>query len=116
MRIIAQSLLIFSFIALSHSSFCPPLSYSKSSPTSVVGLRPGDIGIVMAMGDSISAAFTANGKIEEYRGASFSIGGDDYYQGDIPIISPHGKPIYTVPNLFKIYNPNLKGYSLGIHG
>jgi phospholipase B1 len=113
------SLIVFSFIVLfTSASFCPPIvqDYNRTIPKSVIGLRPGDIGIVMAMGDSISAAFSANGKIEEYRGASFSIGGDDRYEGLIPKISPPGDPIYTLPNLLKIYNPNLKGYSEGIHG
>jgi phospholipase B1, membrane-associated len=105
-------------ISLASASLCPPILYdsNRSVPESVVGLRPGDFGLVMAMGDSITAAFSANNKIEEYRGASFSIGGDDHYEGAIPKLSPPGEPIYSIPNLLKIYNPKLRGFSVGIHG
>jgi phospholipase B1 len=69
----------------------------------------------MAMGDSITAAFSANNRIEEYRGASFPIGGDLAYDGLIPKLSPSGEPIYSVPNLLRTYNPKLMGFSEGIH-
>jgi len=73
-------------------------------------LRPDDIKVVAALGDSITAGFGAKGiqdgtiinlnNLAEDRGISFAAGGDD---GAI-----------TIPNFLKHYNPNLIGASLGI--
>jgi hypothetical protein len=73
-------------------------------------LRPQDIKVVMAVGDSISAGFAMyaphasdltnfSSMLVEYRGDVFSIGGDDGY--------------YTLPNFLKKYNPSLVGASIG---
>jgi hypothetical protein len=53
---------------------------SPSVPTSVHKLRPSDIKVVGALGDSLTAALGANAKtiiglLSEYRGRSWSIGG-----------------------------------------
>lgn len=78
--------------------------------TSVNKLTPSDIKVVAALGDSITAgtgidALTVIGLFLEYRGKSWSIGGD----GDF-------EEVITIPNVLKKYNPDLKGFSLGIGG
>lgn len=80
---------------------------SSSPPTSVHKLRPGDIDIVAGLGDSLMAA---SGAMEEYaigafieaRGVSWSIGGEGNWRNYL-----------TVPNILKVFNPNLTGYSTG---
>lgn len=62
-----------------------------------------DIDVVMALGDSLTAAFGAGaGSIfsvfTEYRGMSWSIGGDNSVA-----------KTFTLPNILKNYNPNVKG-------
>ena len=81
------------------------------SATNVHELRPTDIRVIGAIGDSMTAAFFA--KVTgipdllpsfidkhslEYRGVSWSIGGDS--------------GVTTLPNLIKHYNPSLSGYSV----
>lgn len=82
---------------------CPPMAPSPTTPTSVHALRPADIGVVGALGDSITAGFGARASslidlAVESRGVSWSIGGDE---GAV-----------TLPNFLKVYNPNIKGFSL----
>lgn len=79
---------------------------SPERPTSVHALRPGDIDIVAAFGDSISAGngLGAELLIEvalENRGEVFSIGA----QGSLE------EGVVTLPNILRKYNPNLKGYA-----
>jgi phospholipase B1 len=86
---------------------CTTYGPSPVSPTNVHQLRPGDIGIVAALGDSITAGFGADaGSIfcifTEWRGLSWSIGGDE-----------DASTILTVPNVLKQYNPNIKGWAVG---
>jgi phospholipase B1 len=57
----------------------------------------------MAMGDSLTAAFGADAwtiftVFTEYRGLSWSIGGDS-----------NVNEVFTIPNILKKYNPNIKG-------
>ncbi|CAF1185821.1 unnamed protein product [Adineta steineri] len=78
---------------------------STEIPTSVHALRPGDIQCVGAIGDSITAgmgahALTPIGVLLENRGVSWSAGGDHTYEKMI-----------TLPNILRLYNPNLKGFS-----
>lgn len=80
-----------------------------SPPTTVHGLRPRDIDVVGALGDSLTSAFGAKstnlGNIAnwiEYRGISFSVGGD----GD-------ADSVITVGNIIKFYNPFVFGLSVG---
>lgn len=78
---------------------------SKTVPTSVHKLRPGDIDIVGAIGDSLTAA---NGAFAidvlqvllEGRGASWAIGGQQTWRNFL-----------TIPNILKEFNPNLYGQS-----
>jgi hypothetical protein len=70
---------------------CPVLSPSSSPPLDVRHIRPTDVKAFLAMGDSITAAFGAKDLfkldgIREFRGLSWSIGGDD--------------GAYTLPNFF----------------
>jgi phospholipase B1 len=78
---------------------------SSEVPTSVHALRPGDIQCVAAIGDSLTAAMGAHahtplGIYGESRGISWSIGGDHDY-----------KKVLTLPNILRLYNPQLKGFS-----
>jgi hypothetical protein len=70
---------------------CPSLSPSSAPPIDVRHVRPTDVKAFLAMGDSITAAFAAKENIKldgirEFRGISWSIGGDD--------------GAYTLPNYF----------------
>lgn len=83
-----------------------PGKRSETRPTSVHRLRPGDIDIVGAMGDSLTAGngiFASNllHVTVENRGVSFAIGGQDNW-----------RKYLTLPNILKEFNPNLYGYSL----
>jgi hypothetical protein len=70
---------------------CPALTPSSSPPSDARHIRPIDVKAFLAMGDSITAAFAAKENIKldgirEFRGISWSIGGDD--------------GAYTLPNYF----------------
>ena len=76
--------------------------------TSVHELKPSDIKVVAALGDSITAAFGAKartvlGLLNEYRGVSWTIGADQSIF----------KSRVTLPNIFKKFNPSLTGYNKG---
>ncbi|XP_068088852.1 phospholipase B1, membrane-associated-like isoform X2 [Hyperolius riggenbachi] len=80
---------------------------SDSVPTSVHKLRPGDIKVVAALGDSLTAAFGARATsilnvATEWRGVSWSGGGDETLN-----------TVTTLPNILKKFSPNLKGFSTG---
>lgn len=87
---------------------CKYLDKSKKKPKSVHKLRPGDIDVVGALGDSITSGIGVLGRnllqiSREYRGASFSIGGLGNWQ-----------EFLTLPNILKNFNPQIKGFSLAI--
>ena len=82
------------------------LFHEHSNPGSVHRLKPSDIGYVMSMGDSITAAFGAKSSslldiFVEFRGVSWSIGGDDSL-----------KDVVTLPNIIREYYPNIEGFSV----
>jgi hypothetical protein len=88
---------------------CPALTPSVSPPIDVRHIRPTDVKAFLAMGDSITAAFAAKDLfkldgIREFRGISWSIGGDD--------------GAYTVPNFFQrvsgFPHSHAHGSSLGV--
>ncbi|KAM6973043.1 phospholipase B1, membrane-associated [Aplochiton taeniatus] len=86
---------------------CTNTAPSNTVPTSVHKLKPGDIKVVAALGDSITAGFGAKAKnllqlSTEYRGVSWSIGGDKALD-----------TVTTLPNILKKFNPNIKGVSKG---
>ncbi|KAH8269312.1 hypothetical protein KR018_002326 [Drosophila ironensis] len=87
--------------------FCP-LNNSRSSspPTSIERLRPGDIDIIAAFGDSLSAgngilSNNAIDMINEFRGLTFSGGGLSTWRRFV-----------TLPNILKVFNPNLYGFAV----
>nr|XP_020469689.1 phospholipase B1, membrane-associated [Monopterus albus] len=87
---------------------CVNTAPSNSVPTSAHRVRPADINVVAALGDSITAAFGAKAKNllqlpTEYRGVSWSIGGDKTLE-----------TVTTLPNILKKFNPNIKGVSKGV--
>eukprot|EP00079_Xenopus_tropicalis_P025452 XP_012818734.1 PREDICTED: phospholipase B1, membrane-associated-like [Xenopus tropicalis] len=87
---------------------CQATGPSSQVPTSVHKLRPADIKVVAALGDSLTAAFGAKSTSmaelgTEYRGVSWSIGGDGTLE-----------ECTTLPNILKKFNPNIKGFSTGV--
>ncbi|CAJ0609708.1 unnamed protein product [Cylicocyclus nassatus] len=81
---------------------------SKKIPTNVNSVRPADIKVVMALGDSLTAANGAGAEdplavVLQYRGLAFQAGGDKTLDEHV-----------TIPNVLKAYNPKLFGYSNGI--
>lgn len=86
--------------------FACPLEASRDAATSVHELTAYDIKVVAALGDSVTAGFGAGAStvfraFTEYRGVSWSIGGD----GDLASLT-------TLPNIIRKYNPNVKGFSI----
>ncbi|KAJ4938911.1 hypothetical protein JOQ06_028377 [Pogonophryne albipinna] len=88
---------------------CTDRSSSPTTPTTVHELRPGDIKVVAAVGDSLTAANGVGAKTDnlllvmtQYRGLSWSIGGD----GNITTVT-------TLPNILREFNSNLTGFSEG---
>jgi len=83
---------------------CNPLPRSPSPPTNARQLRPGDIDLVVALGDSLTAAFGADATnffnlFTDYRASSFCGGMNSRFT--------------TLPTSFILYNPNLTGFSIG---
>jgi hypothetical protein len=86
---------------------CPKLP-NPPPATNVNRLRPGNIKVTMAVGDSISAGFAMKSghfwdvktDFVEYRGSVFSIGGDD--------------EMMTIPNFLRNYNPDIVGPSVNV--
>ncbi|XP_046712656.1 phospholipase B1, membrane-associated isoform X2 [Silurus meridionalis] len=86
---------------------CTVTSPSCSVPTSVHFLRPADVKVVAALGDSLTAGNGVGqngvlGVLTEYRGLSWSIGGN----GDLSSVT-------TLPNILRKFNPSLTGFSTG---
>ncbi|EAT42506.1 AAEL005957-PA [Aedes aegypti] len=83
------------------------LGRSRRTPKSVHKLRPGDVNVIAAMGDSLTAASGAASTnvmdlYMENRGLAWSIGGQWNWRN-----------VTTLPNILKEFNPQLVGYSLG---
>ncbi|XP_055692992.1 phospholipase B1, membrane-associated-like [Lutzomyia longipalpis] len=79
---------------------------SATPPVSVHQVRPGDVDIIAAVGDSLTTATAANSValwevMVENRGVSWSIGGQGTWRTHL-----------TLPNIIKEFNPQLFGYSL----
>ncbi|XP_063719152.1 phospholipase B1, membrane-associated-like [Symsagittifera roscoffensis] len=100
---------------------CEYIEPSETIPTSAHALRPGDVKIVAALGDSLTAAngagaTTIYGVVNNYRGLSFSSGG---YYDESPFNSNNNdnvKQHFSLPNALKFYNPSIKGWASGIAG
>jgi lysophospholipase L1-like esterase len=89
---------------------CPAetMAPSQTVPTSAHKVRPADIKIIAALGDSLTAGNGAGatnplGVLLQYRGLTFAVGGDSNLDTHV-----------TVANVLKKYNPSLFGYSRGI--
>lgn len=87
-----------------------PGARSKAVPKSVHMLTPGDIDIVGAIGDSLTAgasiyALNVLQILLEGRGSSWAIGGQQTWRNFL-----------TMPNILKEFNPNLYGYSVSYQG
>ncbi|XP_029688889.1 phospholipase B1, membrane-associated isoform X1 [Takifugu rubripes] len=87
---------------------CTNMAPSDSVPTSVHRLRPADIKVIAALGDSITTGFGAKAKNllqlrTEYKGVSWSIGGDEALE-----------TVTTLPNILRKFNPKIKGMSKGL--
>ncbi|XP_078503486.1 phospholipase B1, membrane-associated [Lissotriton helveticus] len=86
---------------------CPDMNPSVDIPVSVHSLRPADIKVVAALGDSLTAGNGAGANnlldvLTQYRGLSWSIGGD----GNLSTVT-------TLPNILREFNPTLQGFSTG---
>jgi len=80
---------------------------NPKEPKSIHHLRPQDIDVVGALGDSITAANGAGASTVPavaitYRGTSWSIGGDMTLEESL-----------TLPNILRLWRPDVQGYSLG---
>lgn len=98
---------------------------SPSRPQSAHQLRPGDIDVVGAIGDSLTAGFGVEvdsllALLHEARGSSFSIGKHTFPFKPIPPKHRHRpaggagtwRTHLTLPNILKNFNPRIYGYSL----
>jgi phospholipase B1, membrane-associated len=97
----------YSYAQYSFSSFDCRILPSPSVPTSVHRLRPSDIKVIGAMGDSLTAAMGAKAKtviglLTEYRGVSWSMGGDRTFNEQA-----------TLPNILRMFSPYLIGFNTG---
>uniref|UniRef100_A0A8D2E115 Phospholipase B1, membrane-associated n=1 Tax=Sciurus vulgaris TaxID=55149 RepID=A0A8D2E115_SCIVU len=88
---------------------CPDKDPSNTVPTSVHRLKPADIKVIGAMGDSLTAANGAGSKpgdifdvLTQYRGLSWSVGGDENI-----------RTVTTLANILREFNPALQGFSVG---
>ncbi|XP_072627439.1 phospholipase B1, membrane-associated isoform X1 [Canis lupus baileyi] len=88
---------------------CRDRAPSASMPTSVHTLRPADIQVVAALGDSLTAGNGIGSKPDDlsdvttqYRGLSYSSGGDSSLEN-----------VTTLPNILRKFNGNLTGYAVG---
>ncbi|XP_047430437.1 phospholipase B1, membrane-associated-like [Mugil cephalus] len=86
---------------------CVDLAPSDTVPTSVHKLRPADIKVVAALGDSATTGTGAKAKNlvdlnVHYKGVSWSIGGDNTLE-----------TVTTLPNILRKFNPSLTGFSKG---
>ncbi|XP_077197603.1 phospholipase B1, membrane-associated [Paroedura picta] len=88
---------------------CSDRSPSDTVPQSVHKLRPADIKVIGALGDSLTAANGAGSSplniadvLVQYRGLSWSVGGDE-----------NVKTVTTLANILREFNPSLTGFSTG---
>ncbi|KAM4867303.1 phospholipase B1, membrane-associated [Thomomys bottae] len=88
---------------------CPDKDPSNTIPTSVHRLKPADIKVIGAVGDSLTAGNGAGARpgallqvLTQYRGLSWSVGGDQNIS-----------TVTTLANILREFNPSLKGFSVG---
>ncbi|KFP88878.1 Phospholipase B1, membrane-associated, partial [Acanthisitta chloris] len=86
---------------------CEDKSPSSPPATSVHSLKPADVKVIAALGDSLTAgtgiaSVTLQDLATQYRGLSWSIGGDKSLEN-----------VTTLPNIFREFNDTIMGYSTG---
>jgi len=86
---------------------CKSTGRSDPRPTIATRLLPGDIDLIIGLGDSLTAAFGADARslfdlFVDYRGTSFSAGG-----------AKSLNDCSTVPSILKVYNDAITGWSTG---
>ncbi|NXH34815.1 PLB1 Phospholipase, partial [Myiagra hebetior] len=86
---------------------CEDRSPSSPPATSVHSLKPADVKVVAALGDSLTAGSgiasnTLQDVTTQYRGLSWSIGGDELLEN-----------VTTLPNILREFNVTIVGYSTG---
>ncbi|KAM6280429.1 phospholipase B1, membrane-associated [Porphyrio hochstetteri] len=88
---------------------CVDRGPSDTVPVSVHNLKPADIRVIAALGDSLTAGNGAASKphdvldvLTQYRGVSWSVGGNENIS-----------TVTTLANILREFNPSLIGYSLG---
>uniref|UniRef100_A0A670HQP5 Phospholipase B1, membrane-associated n=1 Tax=Podarcis muralis TaxID=64176 RepID=A0A670HQP5_PODMU len=88
---------------------CIDRNPSDTIPASVHNLRPADIKVIGALGDSITAGNGAGSSpnnvldvLTQYRGLSWSVGGNENIS-----------TVTTLANILREFNPSLLGYSSG---
>jgi len=91
--------------------YCAPVPPPKEHGTNVHNLLPSDIKLVAGIGDSLTAgngalAKTAFGLLIQYRGRSFSMGGDGEGRGW------EDDDVVTFPNLLRHFSKQLQGDSI----
>ncbi|KFV08609.1 Phospholipase B1, membrane-associated, partial [Pterocles gutturalis] len=89
--------------------FCFDRSPSDTVPVSVHNLKPADIRVIAALGDSLTVSNGAASKpydvldvLTQYRGLSWSVGGNENIS-----------TVTTLANILREFNPSLIGYSTG---
>lgn len=92
-------------------NYCPPVPKPKEHGTTVHNLLPSDIKVVSAIGDSLTAgngalAKTAFGLLIQYRGRSFSMGGDGNGRGW------EDEDVVSFPNLLRHFSKDMVGDSI----
>lgn len=100
-RIVVLALVLLPALAMAQIANFNCTALPPHNATSINDLRPGDIKIMMAMGDSITTGFGVRGAANESYGLSFSMGGDP---GAV-----------SLANLFGYFNANLTGVSTGTY-
>ncbi|XP_038606788.1 phospholipase B1, membrane-associated [Tachyglossus aculeatus] len=88
---------------------CPDKTPSANVPTSVHRLKPADIKVIAALGDSLTAGNGAGSRandildvLTQYRGLSWSVGGNENIS-----------TVTTLANILREFNPSLQGFSIG---
>ncbi|KAH9495521.1 Lysophospholipase 1 [Bulinus truncatus] len=82
--------------------------YTPPTAKSVHELRPSDIKVIAALGDSVTAGRSAGSDkitaiLHDYRGLSWSVGGDESYSSFPSLV-----------NILKHFNPEVYGFSTGV--
>jgi len=108
-------------VASARSFPCPPAQPDLPWPSTADEVHPGHISAVMAMGDSMTAAFAAGWVLDQ--GASFLAGHADGDTRELPLEyrgwsfsgGEGADEHWTIPFFLKQYNASVYGFSTGVH-